>query len=34
MTRIIRTKFPYFNSVTIIFILQFENYQARSKRHK
>ena len=34
MTRIIRTKLPYFNSVIIIFVLQFENDQARSKRHK
>ena len=24
MTRIIRTKLPYFNSVIIIFVLQFE----------
>ena len=28
------TKLPYFNSVIIIFVLQFENDQVRSKRYK
>ena len=34
MTRIVRTKLPYFNSIIIIFVLQFENDQACLKRHE
>ena len=34
MTRTIWTKLSYFNSIIIIFVLQFENDQAQSKRHE